>query len=326
LTFNHARPGFFRFNEETRTVKLPTGETALLVARNAEHLIDATSFHFEIGGFRDEAAARAHGERLRLCLQVLNAALVLGLTVPTVDTTSGGVSAEVKEQVAKDHGVTALDTIVGLAVFADDGKHAEYVFAGKMEAYPSDPEYLLTALAAVWPLELKIGDNERDALEIVGRATSELSPLNRFLLTYLALERVLKPGERSHAAKDLLKTFVEMAEAKLTAAEASSLRGGLTAMARHSVSSAFRDLAERIANPKEIAGTSIPQFAAECIQARNAIAHDGSVMDTARLNELSDNLRKLVLSLIWSDNKLPGFTVNVPQTKLAVTEIKILVK
>ena len=221
-----------------------------MVARDSDKLIEATRFHFEMRGFPDEAAARARGNRLRVHLQVLNAVLGLGLVIPTEDTTSGGVSAEIKKKIADEQGVTTLDTIVGSAVFPDDGKHGEFVFAGKLDTYPSDPEYVLNALTTLWPTELKLADHQRDALEIVGRATSEVSPRTRFLLSYLALKRMVKRESRSEAAQKLLQTLIEQANDALSESDAGSLAGALGALSVHSFPRALRLLVQNRSGPR----------------------------------------------------------------------------
>src|SRR5688572_22248820 len=97
LTFSHSHPGFFRFDEESKDIQLPSGETLSLVARDSEKLVNATRYHFAMSSFPDVSSARARGSQLRTHLQVLNAALSLGLQIPTEDTTSGGISAEAKK-------------------------------------------------------------------------------------------------------------------------------------------------------------------------------------------------------------------------------------
>ncbi len=122
---------------------LEEGDEFELRARDSDTLENAKKFHIEGRGFSDEAAARVCGERLRVRLRVLNAMLALGITVPLVDSTSGGVSTVIKKDVFEKIGGVALDTIVGLGVFPDDDKHFEYVISGDIDVYPSKPDFLL---------------------------------------------------------------------------------------------------------------------------------------------------------------------------------------
>jgi hypothetical protein len=239
LTFGHSRPGFFRFPEEVKDIEMPGGETLSLVARDSDKLIEATRYHFAMGGFPDEASARSRGNQLRVHLQVLNASLNLGLLVPTADTTSVRVAVEHKQKLADEHGVTLLDSIVGLGAFPDDGKHAEIVVAGAFDVYPSEPEYVLDALKTLWPTHFALSDRQRDALEILGRATSDMSPRTRFLLSYLALERMVKRDPRSDAAQKLVQGFIEQANSSLSEGEAASLAGALGALSIQSSRAPF---------------------------------------------------------------------------------------
>src|SRR5690606_13216558 len=97
--------------------------------------------------------------------------------------------------------------------------------------------------------------------------------------------------------------------------EAKSLSGALSSLSVHSFPSALRQLAARIKEPKEIAGRPIGEFFSECVRVRNDIAHDANTMDSGQLNELSLSLQRTVLTLIWTESKLPPVTFNVPPSK-----------
>jgi hypothetical protein len=153
LTFHHTVPGFFRFEEETASFTLADGTILILTARDAEILAQAARFHIDGLGFEDAETARQAGERLRVRLRVLNSLLALGLSVPVVDKPGARTSTSIKEQVLRDHDGVVLDTVIGLNVFPDDGRHFEYVPSGKGDVYPSDPSFIFRALEQVWPLE-----------------------------------------------------------------------------------------------------------------------------------------------------------------------------
>jgi hypothetical protein len=180
LTFYHSRPGLFRFEEQRKSLSVGDDIELTVVARDAESLSEAKHFHIEAGGFPNEEAARSAGEHLRLRLRLLNAMLGLGISVPTKDSTSGGLSAAVKQEIREKHGAVALDTIVGLAVFPDADGYFEFVVAGQAQVYPGDPTYLFTALSKVWPIEIRFDDRSQDALEILGHAMAEASPRSKF--------------------------------------------------------------------------------------------------------------------------------------------------
>ncbi len=326
LSFGHPRPGFFRFEQEVKSIELPDGQTLSLVARDAQKLIDATRFHFAMSGFPDAASAQARGDQLWVHLQVLNASLALGLQVPPTDTTSARMADEPKKKLAKEHGVTLVDSIVGVGILPDDGNHAELIVSGVLDVYPSDPEYVLDALKTLWPIELKLSDRQRDALEILGRATSELSPRTRFLLSYLALERMVKRESRSPAAQALLKSFITQAADSLPDGESQSLAGALAALSMQSFASALRELAIKVREPKEIDGRSVGEFLSDCVRARNAIAHDSNSEASDHLVHLTTHLQRFVLTLVWTEGKHPPVSFKVPPSSVGVPTLKIFVK
>ncbi len=290
-----------------------------LTARDADTLADAKKFHIEGCGFQDEAAARASGERMRVRLRVLNAMLALGITIPLVDSTSGGVSSAVKKDVYDKSGSIALDTIVGLGAFPDDDKHFEYVMSGDIDVYPSRPDYVLDAIRKLWPIEMTLDDRAEDAINIVNISTSESSPRAKFLTTFLALERLIDRTSRSDRAKELLNTFQEnVKNSELNEREKSSLMGSLAMLREESFSSALTRFSQRIENPKEIGGFPVKKFFSKCIDVRNKIAHNASLSADIDLDMLSNELRKIVLTLIWTTHGIPSVSVDVPASAVSI--------
>jgi hypothetical protein len=319
LTFFHSTPGFFRLQGKSVPLQLEEGREFELTARDSDTLGNAKKFHIEGRGYPDEAAARAAGERLRVRLRVLNAMLALGITVPLVDSTSGGVSSAIKKGIYEKTGGVAIDTIVGLGVFPDDDKHFEYVMSGDIDVYPSKPDYVLDAIRSLWPVEMTLDDRAEDAMNIVNISTTESSPRAKFLTTFLALERLIDRTSRSVAAKGLLSKFQEnVRDSELSEHEKSSLIGSLAMLHEESFSSALTRFAQRIENPKEIGGLLVKQFFSRCIDVRNKIAHDASVDSNIDLNILSNELRKTVLALIWTTHRIPSVSVDVPASAVSI--------
>jgi len=313
--------GFFCFEEESKTFSLNEGIELTLVARDADILSKASRFHLEAHGFPDEDTARAEGERLRLRLRVLNSLLGLGITVPIIDTTSASVSAAIKEKVLRETGGVALDSIVGLGVFPDDDNYFEYVLAGTANVHPSDPSYLFRALAQVWLIEMHFDERTEDALEILGRATTETSLRAKFLLTYLATERMVDRAARGDAAKALIKEFQERVRSVgLDKREADSLCGSLAHLNEQSFGSALTALADRIVDPQEICGKPLRKFLSECLSVRNTIAHNAALGPETNLQELSDGLRHFVMTLIWTANCIPSVSIDVPASAISIPE------
>jgi hypothetical protein len=319
LTFYHSGPGLFRFDEQRKSFSVSDDLELTLAARDAISLSEATRFHIEAGGFPDEETARSAGEHLRLRLRVLNAILGLGISVPTNDSTSPAWSAAVKEKVRETHGVVALNTIVGLAVFPDDDRYVEFVVAGQVQVYPGDPTYLFTALSEVWPIEMRFDERSQDALEILNHAMTEGSSRSKFLLTYLALERMVERSMRSEAAIKLIKQLQDQVpSAGLEAGEADSLIGALAQLHERSFSSALLELGRRIQTGERFCDKTLTSFMSYCVEARNRIVHNAAIPDNIDLSKVSEDLRKFCMMLIWIYNQIPSVTVRVPGSEVSI--------
>jgi hypothetical protein len=327
LTFHRRTPGFFALDQESADFQIADGLNVRLTARDADILSEATRFHFEAGGFQTEETARTIGERLRLRLRVLNSMLDLGITVPTTDTRSGGVSEEIKRKALEKTGGIAMDNIVGLAVYPDDGKHFEYVMAGSGTVYPSDPTFLFKALAKSWPMEMQLDERTQDALEVLSRASTETSDRAKFLLTYLAVERLVDRASRSAAAKALIKEFSDRTQsAGLDQKETDSLVGAIASLNEQSFPSALFALVERIANPIPIQGMSLREFLSACVTARNRITHNAVLDPSTDLSKLATGLRQFAMMLIWTINRIPDLSVDVPASAVAVPSMHLRIR
>lgn len=313
LTFHHGMRGFFRFESASETFSIDDGLQLTLAARDADTLSQASRFHLEGRGFPDQETARSVGERLRLRLRVLNSLLDLRITVPTIDTTSTTFSDQTKEKILRDTGCILLDSIVGLNVFPDDDNYLECAVAGTANVYPSDPSFLFEALARIWSTEMEFDQRAEDALEILSHATTETSPRAKFLMTYLAAERVVDRGGRSKAAKALIEEFRERVRcAKLEPREAASLQGALARLHEKSFRSSLFELADKISDPIEVAGMPLRQFLSRCVNTRKCIVHNYGTIPDTDLRELSDGLRHFVMKVIWTITTFRLFPLSYP--------------
>ena len=291
LTFHHSSPGFFRFDEQSVPLDLGDELTLNLTARDTDMLAKAKRFHIEGRGFPSEEAARSVGERLRLRLRVLNSLLGLGITVPVVDSRRAAVADAIKEKVLRETGGVIVDTVEGLAVISDDPDHFEQVVAGGASVYPSDPAYVLTALAVVWPVEMQLDERAEDALEILGVATTELSPRAKFLTTYLALERMIDRLPRSEAAQKLIEELQDrVQESALDDGDKKSLVSSLGNLREQSFRTALFALVARLNPLPTIDGMPARKFLSECVDIRNTIAHNAMLGASVDLAKASDGL------------------------------------
>jgi len=321
LTLHHRTPGLFHFDTETTAIEIGNGQELLLSARNASTLSEATSFHFEGGGFPDKVTAREAGEKLRIRLRVLNAMLGLGITVPLQDSITIVVASAIKDEILEKHNVVVLDTTEGLSVFPDDGRHCESVLSMRLNVYPSDPIYIFNALTKIWNLNIVLDQRTEDALHILNLAETETSPRAKFLITYLALETLIQKESRSEMAINLLENFQQqVCQSNLDKRESDSLVGALANLRERSFSSALTEFLNRIETFKELKGRPIRKFFSECISTRNSIAHNAVIDPKINLDDLSGGIKEFMLCLIWTFNQIPSVTFDVPASSILIPE------
>lgn len=325
LTASSKKAGIFGFEENRREFNLSSDVVGAVTARNAETLKEATSFHFEVGGFESEAAAREAAEAFRLRLRLINAVLATGMNVPAADTVSARVADTVKERVRSEQDMVVVDSVSGVSIFPEDGRHFEYVMTGNIDVKPSDPTYILAALETTWPLKVAFDSESETALQILNLASAEASDKASFMTTYLALEPVIKKNMRSRVAIDQLKKFqlnLERAKKRkrnpIPASEADALMGALKALHEESFTSALARLSRQITNPTHIRGMPTRKFLSTCIAARNRLAHNADPKHDVSLSDMTTGIRQLVIALIWSRNKLPAFTLKIPPSSVSI--------
>lgn len=316
--------GKFAFEAAEMSVPISEKLTLNVAARNAESLDKATNYHIDAGGFQSNTDARAAGEALRVRLRLLNAILNLGLNVPTHDSTSGFVSEEIKRQVKDGQNCTVIDSVWGLNVYPDDGQHFEYVFGGNLDVRPSDPSYIFEGLKQLCALDVSLDSTSETALHILGLATQETSEKASFLASYLALEQLIEKRERSESARAEIRRFQQELAAfstenpdKIARAELDSISGALAALREESFSSALARFARSITAPAHIKGMTPPKFFSACISARNKIAHQAEPDTKIPLGELTAGLRDAVISMIWTRNGLPPFSMTTPPSAVS---------
>lgn len=317
--------GKLPFPKSEVQIKLSDELTLEVAARNADTLNAATNFHIDGTGFTSAEAAALAAEGLRVRLRLLNAILGLGLNIPVGNKVSAQVSEEVKSKLKSEQGATVVDSVWGASVFPDDGLHFEYVVSGNIVVGPNDPEYLLEGIKKLWALDISLDKQSEDALQILCLATQETSDKAAFLTSYLALEELVERRPRSDAAKEVLQHFKkELIELgadnahSLLPEEARSLVGVLGSLSEESFSSALSRLGKQITQPTELCGVPVPKLLSACIHARNKIAHHAEPETAIPLGELAKALRKFVLMLIWTRNKLPNFTLNTPPSAVSI--------
>ncbi|CAN1213503.1 Apea-like HEPN domain-containing protein [Tumidithrix helvetica PCC 7403] len=323
FVFFYAKPGFFRIDEEFISYSLNENLVIQIFPRDSDTLIGASKYHIDCGGFSSKEEAKNCGEKLRTHLRMLNCILDLGLLIPSIDGTSGSVSEEIKNKIRED-GAELLDTIVGLHVYPDDEKYIEHVFSGKINAFPSDPFYVLKGLKDSWPSTFELNESTAEVLEILNISVREGSPKVKFLATYLAIEQLIKRKMRSESAQELIDQFIEITNrSTLSEAEKSSLSGSLGHLKEQSFSSAFSAFSKRITSPKTINGKPITKFVSDCIDLRNKIAHKVAITSSLDIDEYTKHLRQMVMSILWTENNFPDFSIYRPADQFEMEKMEI---
>ena len=316
LTFRSTHPKSLPV--ETKEYEFELGGTRFtLVARDSERLVDATRFHVERGGYADGAEARTDGERLRVRLRVLSAVLGLGLRIPETDGSSTQLSAEARQTVLERLGQVAMDGIDGLAVFPDDGRHFEVEATGNAEVFAATADHVFDGLNKLWAADIQLTARASDALAMLLRSSQESANRLCFLLAFFAMERMIVRRTRSEEARRLLQAFEAEARRTLKAYEAESLAGSLKNLHEESIGAALRRFAKAVQAPPQFAEIPLDRFLSRCLQIRNELAHDATVED-AELQQYAGELRRLVVMVIWTECKLPDFSVARPPSKVVI--------
>lgn len=323
VTAYHQTPGFFRLDEERRTIALTDMIELTLVPRDATTLAQATHYHFEGRSFSTEEEARVAGEKLRQALHVLVGMFGLSLVVPSLDG-EGAKLAEAQKAEMRKHGLEVLDARTGLFVLPDDDAYVEFVPSGVGEVAPSDPTYVLKAIEQVWPLNLAFDELSKRVLETVSFATSASSSVLKFLTMYMSIEQLLNRVPTDPAAFAPIDILIEtLGKTPLPDTQRAGLISALGNLKGFQPFSAtFRAFAALNPMLPEFQGLPLATLAATSIKLRNDIAHRIQT-DPRQAEKLAAGLRELALLLVWSRNKLPSLTLNRPADKIALTKFEI---
>ena len=318
--------GLLRLAEKETTLELTEGRTAYVVARDSVALETAKKLHFEAGGYETEKAARAAGEKLRLSLRVLNAIASIGLVVPITDKVSGSLSGEEKAKAEERSSTIIMDDVRGVLVFPDDGRHAEFSIDAEAVAYPSDTTYWFAAVQELMKIDMEFDERAEDAVTFLNMATLETTPRSAFLLTYLALERIvptLKRDENSLGVLEELKKVVQHAGDRtskpLGKAESETLLGSLRRLEYESFGNALRRLG--VENPDyKVEGISLAKFLGKCTAMRHETAHPSSTRKPRDYESLTRGLRGFTISLLWSKYKLETLSFHRPADSVEIPD------
>lgn len=325
-TTHSNRRGLFWLDKSSTEIELEDGVVLSLVARDADTLAKATSFHFECSGYSSEETARAQGERFRRLLHILTSVLELEQIVEIEDKRVGSVGDSVKEA-ARLKGGVLLDQRSGLTVIPDDGMHGEFVSSSTKITKANPPDYVLAALKQLWMIDFPLDADGQAVLEMLSLSTAEVSPSTKYLTTYLALEQLIQRRSRAKETIDILSKLRGIIEgSSLVEEEKRTLSGLLGSLEEESFSTAFKRYMAGVKSPKEVEGISTSKLASRCIAFRNKIAHSPSKIDLGEARLLTKALRTMIFAVLWQRFDLPHFSINRPADKinLGPLEMRIL--
>jgi hypothetical protein len=161
-------------------------------------------------------------------------------------------------------------------------------------------------------------------LEILGVATTELSPRAKFLATYLALERMIDRLPRSKAAKRLIEELQDrVRESALDDGDKNSLVSSLANLREQSFRTALLALVAKLNPSPTIDGIPGRTFLSTCVDIRNSIAHNAMLDSSVDLANVSAGLRHFVMSLIWTMNRIPDVSENVPPSTIQLDALEM---
>ena len=171
---------------------------------------------------------------------------------------------------------------------------------------------------------MQLDERGDDAMQILSVATTELSPRAKFLTTYLALERMVDRPPRREAAQKLIEELQgQVQKSALDDRDKNSLTSSLGSLREQSFRTALLTLVDRITPPLMIDGRPGRAFLSECVDIRNSIAHNAMLDADIDLARVSAGLRHFVMSLIWTMNRIPDVSVDVPPSTAQVDSIEM---
>lgn len=324
LTFQSSRAGFFGVESESASVVLPDGTELALRPRNAEKLVDATRFHFEAGGFSTEKEAYSSGEKLRKVLMLLSCMLNLPLSIPSTDKEGAQLADLQRVKIESEFGIRVLNSFSGLRIVPEEPPFIEFLMEGTGEVNPSEPLYVLDAIGTAWLHDLALNERSKRAIEMIFQSLSSTNPSTQFLTTYLALEQVLPRSHRSEAACSLVQDLLDVIKSSdIDEGEKKGLLGAVAQLKGSSFCADFRSYAACITAPDTTEGIQIAKLAPMCTRLRNSIAHDEAPHEKFDIPLLCNALRRFVLMIIWTENKLPNLSVYRPGDVVKMNNFRV---
>jgi hypothetical protein len=97
-------------------------------------------------------------------------------------------------------------------------------------------------------------------------------------------------------------------------------------MKEESFSNALSRFADSVPSETKVKGQAIRPFLSKCVSTRNRIAHRAKLDPSVNLKELVVGMRQLALNLIWTYNRIPSVTVDVPASTVSLRNGSVAVR
>ena len=235
---------------------------------------------FSVSGGSFESAESAHttAEKVRVALLRRATAMRRGIDLGQQSLKGFGMSAYGKQLVAEMFKVHAVrEDHLGITVFRDDPK-PKFVRMNATGLVSSQAQALISDLSTTLG-HYKFATEESEIAagiyaisHFVGRAPA------RFLLLFVSLEALFKPGPRSEAAQKHVQSLIETTkQAQLPPNEQDAIASALTFLKSQSIAQTGRQLAATLLKEKTYEGLDAAVFFSHIYKMRNDIVHRGKI-------------------------------------------------
>lgn len=324
LVFSSIKKGIFSFDEKTKQHTMPDSTAVTLEARSAEALKEADHYHFSAGGFHTRDSALEAGQRTRNSLHILDTVFSLGLHISTADIGPPEMWEVINHPDRYLTGVQA--NVEGLWVYPEDGVFSEFIISGGISTTPSFPEFALVSIERLWSIAREFAPETRPAVELLRSMALEDSMRAKFLLCYAALQTLVPPADRSKTSLDFLSEVQDYLDTSdVPHDDKAKLTSSLTNLRREAPSDSMRRFFSQFQGLALIDELEPIKFVLKCQVIRNFLSHPGSPNLPESIVGITENLRKLVFSLVLGINGLLPISLPGPGQRLTLDGFRIAV-
>ena len=261
---------------------------AILKARGAPSIKEATSFTITAQEFPSETAAREAGERVRTTLQLTCVDLRSGLD--TTDRPSTVGFGKLVLEKAKEIGIDLRGDPHGLVVYPDNPR-TKFMSVQATAVVSSPIDRFKERFSKYLTIGPPITDEQALGLELYSLSHFEASARARFVTLISALESTVTPTDRGAVAQAHLNSLIQVTQAaKLDEADKKTLVNALGNLKTESITTACRRLVQTYGQEGD------ELLWQECHSTRHKLVHSGKASKS--IHELLPKLDSLVRSVL----------------------------